>query len=394
MISESELRLKLAERLRGRRWEIEGLILARVRAGLEPSEAEDGSSLAGLRAAVAELVEDVVVGVEGDDRLAEPLPAACAAQVQKAARHGVSLEALLRRYAAVERVITQAILEGGESLPPQGVRRVLRARDAQMDRYMAGIASEHEVELARLRQLPAKRLGEQVERLLSEASYVDPSDLGYEFEGWHLGLVGGGAEAEEVLRAIVSGAGHDRLVVPRRDGTVWAWIAAWRPIGVAELRRFAARHASSRSRLAVGESRRGLEGWRLTHAEARVALPVALRRPQLLTRGSEVLLLAAVLRDRSLARALHDNYIAPLDKRGNPGATLRQTLSAYFAADGNAAAAGAALKVTRQTVQRRLRRVESSLGRVLHTCRAEVEVALLLEQLENADRTSRTAEGG
>ena len=66
-----------------------------------------------------------------------------------------------------------------------------------------------------------------------------------------------------------------------------------------------------------------------------------------------------------------------------PGVGLRETLRAYFDAGFNAATAAAALEVDRHTVQRRLRKVEEALGRLLHTCHAELEVALVLEELDD-----------
>jgi DNA-binding PucR family transcriptional regulator len=61
---------------------------------------------------------------------------------------------------------------------------------------------------------------------------------------------------------------------------------------------------------------------------------------------------------------------------------LRKTLRAYFAAGFNAATAAAALEIDRHTVQRRLRKVEESLGRLLDSCHAELAVALRLEELD------------
>jgi DNA-binding PucR family transcriptional regulator len=109
-----------------------------------------------------------------------------------------------------------------------------------------------------------------------------------------------------------------------------------------------------------------------------------MRRPRPLVRASEVVLLAAVLRDELLARSLRETYLAPLDANGDSGIGLRETLRAYFDAGFNAATAAAALGVDRHTVQRRLRKAEEALGRVLHSCHAEVEVALILEELDSA----------
>ena len=108
-----------------------------------------------------------------------------------------------------------------------------------------------------------------------------------------------------------------------------------------------------------------------------------MRRPQPLIQASDVVLLAAVLRDELLAKSLRETYIAPLDRQGDAGVGLRETLRAYIDAGFNAATAAAALGVDRHTVQRRLRKAEEALGRLLHTCHAEIDVALVLEELED-----------
>jgi len=96
----------------------------------------------------------------------------------------------------------------------------------------------------------------------------------------------------------------------------------------------------------------------------------------------DVTLVAAVLRDDALAKALSETYLAPLESHGDSGAVLRETLRAYLSAGLNAATAAAALAVDRHTVQRRLRKVEEALGRLLPDCHAELVVALSLEEVE------------
>jgi DNA-binding PucR family transcriptional regulator len=137
--------------------------------------------------------------------------------------------------------------------------------------------------------------------------------------------------------------------------------------------------------LAVGEPRWGIDGWRLTHREAQAALEVMVRSPGRLIRARDVILLAAVLRDESLAKSLRETYLAPLDDRGDAGGVLPATLRAYFSAGLNAATAAAALEVDRHTVQRRLRKAEEALGRLLPECHAELVVALGLERLDRED---------
>ena len=126
----------------------------------------------------------------------------------------------------------------------------------------------------------------------------------------------------------------------------------------------------------LGEPRKGMAGWRLTHQEAQAALLVALRRPAPLMRFAEHALLALVLQNQSLVRSLLGIYLPSL---GSPVA--RETLRAYFSAGCNAATAAAKLEIDRHTVERRLRAIETRLGRQLRSCHAELEVVLRLEEL-------------
>jgi len=95
---------------------------------------------------------------------------------------------------------------------------------------------------------------------------------------------------------------------------------------------------------------------------------------------AEHALLALVLQNQSLVRSLLDVYMPSL---GNPVA--RETLRAYFSAGCNAATAAAKLDIDRHTVERRLRGIETRLGRQLRSCHAELEVVLRLEELGLAD---------
>jgi DNA-binding PucR family transcriptional regulator len=60
---------------------------------------------------------------------------------------------------------------------------------------------------------------------------------------------------------------------------------------------------------------------------------------------------------------------------------LLQGLRAYLAAERSISSTAAVLRVTRKTVESRLRTVEERLGRTLRPCPAELEVALLLDEL-------------
>jgi DNA-binding PucR family transcriptional regulator len=111
---------------------------------------------------------------------------------------------------------------------------------------------------------------------------------------------------------------------------------------------------------------------------------VALRRPRRMTLFRDVALLAAVMRDDLMASSLEQLYLEPLRGGGDDGCTLRDTLRAYLACGCSASSAASALGVNRHTVEGRVRRVELRLGRPLPTWRAEMEVALRVEQLNSS----------
>jgi DNA-binding PucR family transcriptional regulator len=223
-----------------------------------------------------------------------------------------------------------------------------------------------------------------VQRLLAGAP-VDTEALRYELDAVHVGLIAVGAKAKESVRALAGGLGRELLSVSPDEDTVWAWLGGRRALEVADIERVLMAREPTAVSLAVGGPGSGIDGWRLTHRQAEAAMLVAQRRPQTLTRYADVSLLAAVLRDSELASSLVEVHLSPLDGHRDSAAS-RETLRAYFAAGCNAATAAAALRVDRHTVERRLHTIETRLGCQLQSCRAELEVALSLEELGEPPR--------
>jgi hypothetical protein len=382
--SQHEIRAELVERLRGRSAEIEDAIFNRVRALASPAESEDAEYRAGLRATVAESVDYALTSIERGEESPEAIPAAAATQARRAARSGVGLDTVLRRYAAGDRLVSEIIMDEAGRFPSEALSQVLRTQSPHVDRLMASVAAEYMAELEVMRRSPAQRVAERVKRLLAGDAPFDAEGLEYEFEAWHLGLVVTGARAEVAARTLAAGVGREPLVVKSSDASAWAWLGGRQPLDVSEVQRYLAAGVLGDVTLAVGEPRWGIDGWRLTHHEAKAAQQVMVRRSQPLIQASSVILLAAVLRDEPLARSLRETYLAPLDEHGDSGLVLRETLRAYFAAGFNAATAAAALEIDRHTVQRHLRKVEEALGRLLPSCHAELEVALSLEELDGS----------
>ena len=383
----SALRL-LVGRLRARRPEIERAIFARLRESLlEATAAQDAEYLAGLQAAVRAALECALHAIEHGQR-PPAIPHALTEQARRAARNGVELEAILSRYilghsllfdyAVQEAAQLEGALQGG------ALRAISFAQASLADELVRALTREHLAELQRISVAPQRRAAEQV-RMLLAGEAGDPSLLAYELEARHVGVIARGSRAAQTLETLAQALGARLLSVPHGEATVWGWLGGRASLQIPEIER-ALQSAKPPGELsiALGEPAQGLEGWRLTHRQAQAALLVALRRPRLLTRYSDVALLAAALADETLSSSLTELYLAPLD--GAPGArALRETLHAYLAAEGNVSSAAAALGVARKTVLARLSTIEARLGRSLRPCPAELEVALQLAELQRGE---------
>ncbi len=383
------LRSGLAELLQARRADLEEAIFARFReVGFDPAVGEDDEYVAGARAAVAEAVDYGLMAVAQGEEWFGSIPPAAVAQARRAARNGVSLERVLLRYNAGHTLLGDFVMEAAESSEfaddTVALRHVLRTQGALLDHFTASIAHEYQQELVRTARSPELRRAEQVQRLLAGAP-VDTTQLGYELDAEHLALIASGNGAAEALRSLAAKLDRALLSVSRSEQTVWAWFGGQRRLAIEDIERHLPDESQDDVSLAIGEPARALEGWRLTHRQAQAAMLVALRRPQRLTRYADVALLAAMLRDRELARSLREIHLSPLDGQKSGGKVSRETLRAYFAAGCNAATAAAALGVDRHTVQRRLQTIETQLGRPLYSCHAELEVALRLEELGDGE---------
>ncbi len=385
---------EIGSRLRLRHSTICEAIIARIRDpatfGLVASE--DAEYLAGLRTTVVVAVDYVLTGMERGEEWSGPVPSAAVEQAHRAARWGVSLDTIMLRYIAGHRVLGEFVKDEvdlvGYSSHGHVLHQLRRTQESLLERVMAVVANEYQQEHKRLQRSPEQGRRELVQRLLT-GEYADPTILNYEFDAWHLGVIAVDARAEKAIRHLAHGLGRQLLSVVCGEGTVWAWLGGHGKLTVADIERLLSSGGISGVRLAIGDLHKGLDGWRLTHREAQAALPVALSGSQTLTRCADVPLEAALLRHDLLTRVLMENYLLPLSNQRDGGLVFRETLRAYFAKECNAAKAGVALRVDRHTVGRRLRAIEEALGRLIPACRAELEVALHLEQLDSVQEYVR-----
>lgn len=383
-----EVRVGIAERLRARRVEIEDTIFARVRdAAFGHVGDEEAEYAEGLRTAIAAAVEFGITAIEQQGGLGGAIPLAAIEQAQRAARFGVSLDTVLRRYIAGHALLADFIMEEADRSGFLGNEAELRhelrtTQTPPLERLTASIIEEYNRELERVGRLPEQRKAELVSKLLS-GKQLDGSDqleLGYDFDAWHIGLIPRGERAAEFVRAAKAALGCECLAVSDGEQATWVWFSRLREPTIADIKRLSVERPEGVT-IAMGEPRQGIEGWRLTHEEAQAALVVALRKPPGLTRCSNVLLEAAMLHHDALATSLVETFLSPLDGLPYRGQTARETLRAYFEAKRNVSSTANRLGVVRNTVENRLREIEEQLGRPLHTCSAQLEVALRLDAL-------------
>ncbi len=385
-----QARAQLLVRVRAQRPLLAQEILTSLPPAPEGSPAsEDSEYMAGLASSVGAALDHALLAIERGSGRGALIPPVLVAQAHRAARAGVSVETVLRRYLAGSTLLADRIVREAERCEPPctGVvlREVLAIQGTLLDELMARTSAEHALELERLARSPLRLRTRRVKELLAGATHVKSAKLGYELHAWHVALIATGINGLEALRSLAASLGHQLLWLPRGQETLWAWLGAGQPLPVGELERIAgAKRLAEAVMLSAGEPGFGVDGFRLTHRQAQATLRVALRTRQPLTRYADVGLLACVLQDPALASSIVEIYLSPLGPADDRGASLRQTLRAYLNARGNASSAASALGVARHTVENRLRQIEGRLGQRLRTHQAELEVALRLEALPEA----------
>ena len=377
-----EVRSALAARLRERLPELEGAVATRVRAISDPRDVADPAYLQGLDAALAAAVGHRLAVLEAGERHVPAVPPVLLAQARLDARDRVSLDTVLRRYFAGNALFGDFLAEEAEraEVPSWALRRLLGEQATLGDRLLAAVSAEHAREVENRPASAAERRRECVKSLLA-GELVDDSELGYDLDAHHLALMAKGEGAEELMRGLANTLDRRLLAVRREEESIWAcWLGGRRRLAAEQALRALADIVPDGVFVTVGESAEGLRGWRFSHLQAKVALPIAERIGQPVVRYADVALVASILRDDLLADSLRQLYLAPLEQARDGGRVARDTLRAYFAADRNVSSTAAALGVDRRTVTNRIRAVEGVLGRDLKAVAADLEIALRLDE--------------
>jgi PucR C-terminal helix-turn-helix domain/GGDEF-like domain len=378
-----EISATLGARLRARFSELEGE-LANLVEDVDPRDAADPlyrDYMDSLRANRPAVLEYAVQVIEDGERRAPEVPAAVFTAARLAARAGVPLEAVLRRYSAGHAFAGDVLVEEAEraEVSSSDLRRILHRQATVFDRLHEAVGEEYVREAKGRPTTTAERRREYIEQLLAGRQPSGEVELGYDLSGHHVGLMAQGEGGHEAMRELAKRLGRRLLADRPGEEPAWAcWLGGSRPLEAKEVLRALGNVPSSSVVVTLGEPGEGISGWRLSHRQARATLPIAEHRGAAVLRYAEVAVEASILRDDLGTTSLRQLYLEPLEGMRDSGKTARETLQAYFATQRNSSSTAALLGVDRRTVTNRIRAVEELFGRPLQDFATDLEIALRL----------------
>lgn len=377
--------VRLSARLRARLSEVDGVFLALIHGDEGLTQSPNPEHGEDMRVSMRIAFEHCLLGIErGEDNL-PPVPALLLSQARVAARSGITLDTLLRRYFAGHTVLSGFLVEEAErdgSLGTARLQLLMQILARIFDRLVATVSEEYAQESGSPSGTTDERRAKNIEGLL-DGDTPDTSCFDYDFDAHHVGMVTKGHHTAEAVHDLAKALDRRLLRVSSDEGVHWAWLGGRRPLDVANLEHLVSDVWPPQFPLAIGEPAQGLSGWRLTHRQAKAALRIAVRSSSTLVRYADVALLASMLQDELFATSMRELYLVPLEQERDSGEALRQTLRAYFGADRNVSSAASALGVSRRTVANRLKVIESLFDKPLREVGVEVEAALRLHDLES-----------
>jgi AcrR family transcriptional regulator len=158
-VTSREAQIALVRRLRARRAEIDEAIFTRVsNQWFDQTGSEDPEYVAGLRGAGIAGLDYVLVGIERLGASLEPVPAATLTQARRAARRGVRLDTVLRRYLAGYAVLEGFVMQEVENdekdwIAPtraSALREVLQTISTLLDRLITAVSGAYSKEVKRI----------------------------------------------------------------------------------------------------------------------------------------------------------------------------------------------------------------------------------------------------
>src|ERR1700761_1920318 len=182
-----ERRRPLLRGLEDRSDEIVNAVVARAHGIEPPPDDAEQEYLEGLRSAIEAAVDHTIAAGSGSE---SPVPLVILSQSRLAARLGVPIETVLRRYQAGHAVLGDFVIEEAErcSVPSRILGQVLRRQALRTDEVMAAISHAYVQEMQSTTPASTQsRQAERVQRLLN-GELIDPAAIDYDFDRWHVSI--------------------------------------------------------------------------------------------------------------------------------------------------------------------------------------------------------------
>jgi hypothetical protein len=293
------------------------------------------------------------------------------------------LKSMLSGYRIAHRVLWDAWLGLIEdSGAEQAVRRgLLRFGSRFFFRY-AGVLGDYVADNYQLELEQSLRSGEQrrfqVVKGLLEGRTSLSAELDLNLEQHHLGLLAWGPGGQDAARELAAGVGRLLLLVSPFEHVWWGWLSGAQPLDPASEAVVRDLAPPPGTGLTAGLDGFGESGFLATHRQAQRARRIALRLEIPVALYADVAVEALLGDNTADARAFVEHELHGIGDESVASRRIRETISAYFAAEHNAASAAAALGVPQQTIANRLRAAEERIGHPVASRRIELETAMRL----------------
>lgn len=332
----------------------------------------------------------------GDPSSTATVPKEAEAWARQLVHDGVSLTAALRSFerghADAWTIIASTLKESRWGLSPELRAEEVEYASARLFDYANAITSQaisayideqaklaRQDESSRLRAVTGLLQGDLDPRMAerSIAYRVDAIHIGYTL--WDASGTNRGdleALANELALRI---SPWQHLSVRSDSGSLNGWMSCEAnalQLGLRDLKSPAGVEA------AFGSARWGISGFRLTHREALEAKRVGRAiEGQAVTTYDDVGVLALASQDTELARAFVEGQLGSLGSDDEKSGRLRETLRVYLQERGSPAATAARLRLHRNTVVKRIQKVEELLDTSIDRGSLSLRVALELARL-------------
>ena len=341
-------------------------------------------------------------------------PAAAVEYARRLAQRGVAISALLRAYRLGQGSFQHQVMRAisAETNDPEAVieasLRLSTIVFDYIDRASEQVVAAYQLERDRwMRNRGAIRSARVMSVLAGGAVDITETEktIGYPSRQTHRGAVAWVDDTaprpdrlSHLERLVSRLAEHHHsarspLVIAPDDSTVWAWL----PVTAAPVEDEHAMPFESEEGtwVALGDPAAGVDGFRLTHRQARRAQIVAMaaepKRAPRLTESRQAGMVGLMCADLDAVQAWVHEVLGRLAIDDEGTARLRATVRAFLSAGGSYTAAAQTLLLHKNTVQYRIRKQETR-GRPLADGRLDVEVALLAAHILGSRVLQRPAQ--